>query len=543
MSAFLAADCSNSFTTPPCTPRRLVDHEAYFPPRSHLVGLGLNFDLPSQSRVIGLEQCSAPRLGAFSSPSEMRCASYWSSDTSASSRSVATSITHSSQGANEQDDTASTCASSNFAYSPFAGAASPSPRESDDSLSSQVFGLGLALDLDDEDEDEDNESQQAFSYAFQCLASSFESASAPSSSSSSASHSPMFGFAPAPSYSYALSHPTFALLPSANIKSVVSVAPISSSFIDQDNVGIPADCPLSGPSKAENENATGTDPVSDPCKQMNGNNINMNGENGGGERKRKRKESSIFGTPSRKIVPGSNQKKEESENVKRLKASPALKNLSIFTHAAMMEERDQVEKSTRTVDAFAGLCVGVTGSQHSASNSPSVSPSLHSITFEESPELASSLSPSSPSLSQSTSLSSASPSSSRTVDCTLLVSSIPSESPYPPTPSSSAFAPFLYSSTIESLESPSSTTFKEEIKKDIVKKLALGGFGMTAADVNVFDAVASNGMMNGAGSANMSAIPRTPASTGGLSCAGSTKSPRFQAGSERRGMVVVVHTA
>lgn len=521
----------NEFVTPPSTPRRRPDHEAYFPPRSHLVGLGLNFEFPAQSTISGLEQCSAPRLGSYLSPSDMRCPSYWSADSSMSSASSSkasrSQFTETTRNNDSDICPSSVTTSSNFAYSPFANAMSPpspssshSPLETD-AISSETFGLGLALVDDEEGELNENDAwSQRADWSFRCTSSrivSHQQEVQEHESRMNAAEDPLSGFAPAPSYSYALSHTSFALLPSVNIdngknndskkkKQVMIPSLASSSFIPALSSSL-----LDVTSKVNFENATGDDPL--PANYDHGN-------KNGVEKKRKRKESSIApmspnATSSRHPI------KQESENVKRLKSSPALKHLSIFTRAAMLEEREMQDKQSNAIDAFSGLCVDATGGMHHRDQSPSLPPS---IVLESTPELA-----------PSPSLLSTSPS--RTVDCTLLVSNIPSESPYPPTPSSSAFAPFLFSSTIESLASPSSISFQEEIKRDICHKLSLSNMGMSVKDVNVFSAAGVKDEKN-------ATTPRSLPSSEALSLGrGAQQRCGDTPATSRRGMVVVIHTA
>ena len=501
------------YVTPPSTPRRLLNHEAYFPPRSHLVGLGLDFEFPAQSSIDGPEQCSAPRLGTFSSPysgsnvGEERCASYWSADSSVSTASRRLRRLRSeSEIEEDEDDNGASLASSrstpsNFAYSPFAGAMSPSPRLSD-AFFTESLGLGLSIHDDNGEnqvsppqviENENDAWSRQSAWSFECL----ESPGLPYEEERR--NGDNLGFKPAPSYSYALKHTTFALLPSAHIptKSIFPSSSTSPSIIPALSSSLlPLSDDLLQSSKVEN--ATGDDPFS----------ANYNAKEG--ERKRKRKESSIVGSPST-----SSNVREESEHVKRLKSSPALKHLGIFTHAALLEEREQIEKQLHFVDALSGLCV-----EHASSHEESDSlllpvPQLPFVLEEPTPELGS------PSPSPSM----------RTVDCTLLVSSMPSESPYPPTPGSSAFAPFSYSSTIDSLASPSSTTFQEAVKKDICHKLSLSNMGLSVNDVNVFPTLSS------------ATYPRSSPLPGTSGNARAKTSKREDITAGRRGMVVVVHTA
>ncbi|KAK9898679.1 hypothetical protein P389DRAFT_36973 [Cystobasidium minutum MCA 4210] len=438
------------------------------------------------------------------SGSRERCASYWSADSSVSTASRRLRSLRSESEIEDDEHNGDTFASSastpssKFAYSPFASAASPSPRLSD-AFSTESFGLGLSIRDDNGNEEDEVASQVVIdnendawarqsAWSFRCLES-------PSLSyEGERRNGDIFGFQPAPSYSYALKHTTFSLLPSAHIPSKpFSPSSSSPSLIPalSSSSLLPSSDDLLQSSK--DENATCSDPF----------NAKYHATLFEGERKRKRKDSSIVGSPSK------SQARAESDHVKRLKSSPALKHLGIFTHAALLEEREQAEKQMQFADVLSGLSVGKTGQDQTSA--PRLSPRRLPILLEPTPELGS------PSPSPSK----------RTVDCTLLVSSIPSESPYPPTPSSSAFAPFAYTSTIDSLASPSSTTFQEAVKRDICKKLSLTNMGLTVDDVNVFPA--------------SSASPSIPRSSQGPDSP--QKSPRCQAGTpDRQGLVVVVHT-
>ena len=211
---------------------------------------------------------------------------------------------------------------------------------------------------------------------------------------------------------------------------------------------------------------------------------------------RKRKASQLT-TPSPPSSLGSLQKpkKEESENVKKLKTSPALKHLSIFTHAAFAEEEEGRRSVKAMNEAFESASVEDTDMESSSAYPPSL---------------------------EAGRLQHPRPLSGKKIDLDVLLSNMPAESPYPPTPRSTAMPPLTFSSTIPSSSSfsscstssmsPSSTfsssfsstssSFgsnhlddEEEyhIKEDLSTRLGLGSIGLGIGDISIFSAAAPEG--------------------------------------------------
>jgi len=241
---------------------------------------------------------------------------------------------------------------------------------------------------------------------------------------------------------------------------------------------------------------------------------------------RKRKASQMTTPPPVEIQ--KKPKKEESENVKKLKTSPALKHLSIFTHAAFAEE----EECQRSVKAL---------------NEAFEDASVEDVEME-SLETGSSYSPTSSSEAE---LRHPRPLSAKRIDLDVLLSNLPSESPYPPTPRSMAMRPLSFSSTIPlssafsscSSMSPTSTVSssfsssspsfgandlddEEEyhIKEDLSTRLGLGSIGLGIADISIFSSSAPE---------EASTVPR------GISARGGDKDSQ----SSRARMTAVIHTA
>lgn len=78
----------------------------------------------------------------------------------------------------------------------------------------------------------------------------------------------------------------------------------------------------------------------------------------------------------------------------------------------------------------------------------------------------------------------------RRMDFTVLISDLPSGSPYPPTPGSTSLPPLVFSSSLPTSRKfpfvPYSPSYGQEIKADVGRRLGLAGLGISLDDVNVY---------------------------------------------------------
>jgi hypothetical protein len=171
------------------------------------------------------------------------------------------------------------------------------------------------------------------------------------------------------------------------------------------------------------------------------------------------------------------------DNVKRMKTSPALQHLSIFTRAAMAENEDRMQEQAEMMDSLSSMDMDAPSSSRF---NPGIPP----------------------------------PKQQQRVDLTLLVSSLPAMSPYPPTPGSTSLPPLCFSSTISAaptsgrfpdLDYSPSAAFEREIKADVQHRLGLRGLGISADDINVYPGSPSTSCGSSSSQQRMTVVLHTAA--------------------------------
>ena len=240
-----------------------------------------------------------------------------------------------------------------------------------------------------------------------------------------------------PSYAYALSHSGFALLPSLPLGN--NARPLT---------------PPASPSKSRGNN------IKAILRQQ---------EERQSEQSRKRRASLSWD------IACSHESSGVSDKVRRLKKSPAFQHLNIFTRAAFAEQEESVcdmmdinknmDSVHMEIDAGANAASIIEGARTSVdlTDEPSVALLHHPATESF---------------------------ATRRVDLTLLVSSLPSFCPYPPTPRSTVLPPLSLSSAIyQATSSTSASTmleFHRQIKQDVSDRLGLGCIGLGIGDMCLF---------------------------------------------------------
>lgn len=282
------------------------------------------------------------------------------------------------------------------------------------------------------------------------------------SPASSALSTPMFPFndardsPPVPSYDYALKHKEFSLLPSLPIDECRTRHLRASKL-------------LTTPESLEIRLVKSASAY--PKKA----------------RGRKRKVSFYLGdeiVQGDEVSDSSSESESEAKDVKDHKkrrihkiseVSPALKYMSLFTRSAMAEEEHLYHEKVEALQALDGMVDELQSMQVENENENTCKTEQNGNSFPE--------------LRHPQPLSAR-----RKIDLTLLVSSLPSVCPYPPTPRSTILPPIKFSTTIGSpphSHSPSSSSslsarFAEELKHSVVEKLGLGSIGLGINSVNLF---------------------------------------------------------